>query len=225
MERRRIVSKRGVRPRRSAPRGPKATSLSAGESRRPGRPRSAEAHGAILDATFELLKEVGYDALAMEAIATRAGVGKATVYRRWSTKEALVAEALERFMRAIRVPDTGTTRDDLLGMMDSAVAMYREPSTHGLLSALVAAMARSERIAQAVRSGFIAARRDGLRQVLERGVARGDLRQGLDLELALDVLGGPLFYRALITGGPIDERLTRDVVDVVLRGLAPSSRP
>jgi AcrR family transcriptional regulator len=225
MERRRIVSKNAVRPRFSTRRGPQAASVSAGGSRRPGRPRSVEAHDAILDATFELLKEVGYDALAMEAIAARAGVGKATVYRHWASKEALVAEALERFMRAIRVPDTGTTRDDLMMMMGSAVAMYREPSTHGLLSALVAAMARSERIAQAVRSGFVAARRDALRQVLERAVARGDLRQELDLELALDLLGGPLFYRALITGGPIDERLTRDVVDVVLRGLAPLSRP
>jgi AcrR family transcriptional regulator len=190
-------------------------------TKRPGRPRSEEAHGAILDAAMSLLREVGYDALAMDAIAARAGVGKATVYRRWTTKETLVAEAIGRIMSAVRLPDTGTTEGDLRVLMRSAVAMYRDPTTGMLLSGLVAAMARSERIAEAVRSGFIATRRDALRSVLERGVARGEVRKGVDLDLALDLLGGPLLYRALITGGPVDERLTRGVIEVVLRGLAP----
>jgi AcrR family transcriptional regulator len=166
---------------------------------------------------------VGYDALAMDAIAARAGVGKATVYRRWATKETLVAEALERIVRSIPIPDTGSTEGDLRVMMRDSLNMYRDPATKGLLSGLVAAMARSERIAQAVRSGFIATRRDALRQVLERGVARGDLQKGLDFELALDLLSGPLLFRMLITGGRIDERLTRGVVEAVLRGLAPKA--
>jgi AcrR family transcriptional regulator len=170
---------------------------------------------------MSLIREVGYDALAMEAIAARAGVGKATVYRRWATKETLLAEAIERIVRAIHIPDTGTTEGDLLRMMRDSVDLYRDPATTGLLSGLVSAMARSERIAQAVRSGFIAARREALRHVLERGVARGDLRKGVDLELALDLLSGPLVFRALITGAPINERLTRGIVEVVLRGLAP----
>jgi AcrR family transcriptional regulator len=204
MERRRLVSRES-------------------EGRRPGRPRSEEAHGAILSAAIALTREVGYDALAMDAIAARAGVGKATVYRRWASKEALMAEAVEQLVRAFPLPDTGTTEGDLLAMMRGSVGMYRDPATKGLLSGLVAAMARSERIAQAVRTGFIAARRDALRRVLARGVARGDLRKGLDFELALDLLSGPLLFRALITGGPIDERLARGVVEAVLRGLAPKS--
>jgi AcrR family transcriptional regulator len=166
---------------------------------------------------------LGYDALAMDAIAVRAGVGKATVYRRWATKETLVAEALERIMRSIPVPDTGTTEGDLREMMRSSLGMYRDPATKGLLSGLIAAMARSERIAQAVRSGFLATRREALLQVLKRAVARGDLQEGLDFELAMDLLSGPLLFRMFITGGRIDERLTRDVVEVVLRGLAPRS--
>jgi hypothetical protein len=100
------------------------------------------------------------------------------------------------------------------------LGMYRDPATKGLLSGLIAAMARSERIAQAVRSGFLAARREALLQVLKRGVARGDLQEGLDFELAMDLLSGPLLFRMFMTGGRIDERLTRDVVEVVLRGLA-----
>ncbi|MCP3139766.1 TetR/AcrR family transcriptional regulator [Pyxidicoccus xibeiensis] len=213
MERRRLVSRR---PRRAAAEAPEAD-----EVRRPGRPRSEEAHGAILDAAISLIREVGYDALTMDAIATRASVGKATVYRRWSSKETLVAESLERLMRALLVPDTGTTGGDLNAMMRDARGMYKDPATRALLSGLVAAMAHSERIAQVVRGGFIAARREALRQVLNRGVERGELRKGLDLDLALDLLGGPLFYRFLITGGPVDERLTRGVVETVLRGFAP----
>jgi AcrR family transcriptional regulator len=212
MERRRLVSRRT---------GQQAKDSEAGEKRRPGRPRSEEAHSAILSAAIALTREVGYDALAMDAIAARAGVGKATVYRRWASKETLVAEALEQLMRSIPIPDSGSTEGDLRVMMRDSVAMYRDPATKGLLSGLVAAMARSERIAQAVRSGFLAARRAAFRQVLERGVARGELQEGLDFELALDLLSGPLVFRMLFTGGRIDERLTRDVVEVVLRGLAP----
>ena len=107
-------------------------------------------------------------------------------------------------------------------LMRGALGMYQEPQSAALLSGLVAAMARSPRIAEAARSGFLATRRDALRRVLERGVARGDLRDGLDLELAIDLLNGPLFYRLVVTGGRIDERVARDVVDVVLRGLAPT---
>src|SRR5438128_3514597 len=135
--------------------------------RRPGRPRSEEAHSAILTAAISLIREVGYYALAMDAIAARAGVGKATVYRRWATKETLVAEALERIMRSIPVPDTGTTEGDLREVMRASLGMYRDPASKGLLSGLVAAMARSERIAQAVRSGFLAARREAILQVLK----------------------------------------------------------
>ena len=210
MERRRLVSPPTGQPRTPAP-------------SRPGRPRSEEAHHAILSAAISLIREVGYDALAMDAIAARAGVGKATVYRRWATKETLVAEALERIMRSIPVPDTGTTEGDLRVMMRSSMDMYRDPATKGLLSGLIAAMARSERIAQAVRSGFLAARREALRQVLKRGVARGDLQEGLDFELAMDLLGGPLLFRMFLTGGRIDEQLSRAIVEVVLRGLAPRS--
>jgi len=225
MERRRLVSKHVSQTGPSAPRPQRPSPPEARGSRRPGRPRSEEAHGAILSAAISLIREVGYDALAMEAIAARAGVGKATVYRRWETKETLVAEAIERIVRTFSVPDTGSTEGDLLRVMLDSVGLYQDPATRGLLAGLVAAMARSERIAQAVRSGFVAARREALRQVLERGVARGELRQGTDLELALDLLSGPLVFRALITGAPVNERLTRGIVEAVLRGFAPLSKP
>ena len=199
MERPRLVSQRG----------------------RVGRPRSAEAHDAILRAAIVVIREVGYDAAAMDAIAARAGVGKATVYRRWSTKEALVADAIERIMVTRPVPDTGTTRGDLRAVVRDTMLMYRDPQTTPLFSALIAAMARSPQIARAARTGFIAARRETMRRVVERGMARGDLRTATDMELALDMLSGPLAVRSLITGGPVDERLVKAIVDVVMRGFAP----
>ena len=186
-----------------------------------GRPRSAEAHSAILDAAIALTREVGFDALAMDAIAVRAGVGKATVYRRWKTKEALIADALDRLVRASAAPDTGSFEDDLLTVMRGNLRMYQDPATAALLSGLVAAMARSPQVAAAVRNGFVAARRNVMRQVVARGLAAGALAPGTDIELVLDMLSGPLVYRTLISGVRVDARLVDVVVRAVLRGFAP----
>ena len=187
---------------------------------RSGRPRSEVARVAILDAAFTVVRERGYEAASIEEVAARAGVAKTTVYRHWTTKEALVVEALARFLRALPVPDTGRTRDDLHALMTSAVRMYAEPSTAPLLAALVSAMSRSPAIAEAVRNGFVGARRAALRMVLQRAVRRGELRRGADVTLALDLLGGVPLYRALVIGGRVTPVAMRRLVDVVLRGLA-----
>ena len=186
-------------------------------TRAPGRPRSREAHEAILRAAITLTREVGYDALTIDAIAARAGVGKATVYRRWKSREALVVEAIGRIVAAVPEPDTGRAEGDLMQLMRSTLAMYADPASGALLSGLVAAMARSEPIAQAVRTGFVGMRRAAMRRALERGIGRGELRAGTDVELALDLLSGPLFWRFLVTGGPVDEGLARGTVQAVLR--------
>jgi len=191
--------------------------------RLPGRPRSEAAHEAILDAAVELLREDGYDRFTIEGVATRAGVGKTTVYRRWTSKEALITEAVGRIVDEIRIPDSGAIEGDLLALMRQAVRLYRTPANARLMPGLVAAMARSTRVARAVRSGFLASRRRSIRELLERAVARGELRDDMDRELALDLLAGPLFYRLLVTGGPIDEKLARGVVGVMLRAFVQQS--
>lgn len=191
--------------------------------RAPGRPRSPEVHDSILAAAIALIREVGYDAVTMEGIASRAGVGKATLYRWWPGKELLVVEALGRIMRGVQAPDTGTVADDVAALMHAAAVMYRDPATSALLSGLVAAMARHAAVADAVRSGFVAVWRDRMRDVLRRGLRRGELRRGLDVELALDLLAGPPFYRFLMLGLPIDDRFVRAVTATVLRGLAPDA--
>ena len=105
--------------------------------------------------------------------------------------------------------------------MRDAVEVYAGSMASGLMPSLVAAMRRDPELARTVREGFLSTRRAALADVLRRGVERSDLRADLDVELALDVLGGPLFYRLLITGGPIDDQLGQGVVDLILKGFAP----
>jgi AcrR family transcriptional regulator len=186
-----------------------------------GRPREERADRAILAAALELIAEHGVSDLRMDDVADRARVGKATIYRRYRSKDELVTAAVAALVGEITIPDTGSTRDDLLRLMRRAVKLYSGSVEAGVMPGLVDAMSRDVELAHFVRTGFLASRRDALRAVLERGVERGDLRADTDLDLALDVLGGPLFYRLLITGGPIDRRLADGVVDLILRGFAP----
>jgi AcrR family transcriptional regulator len=186
-----------------------------------GRPRDERADRAILSAALELMATDGVYELRMDDVAARAGVGKATIYRRYRSKEELVGAAVGTFVSEIEIPDTGSTREDLLTLMRAAVRVYSRDLEAGLMPGLVNAMRRDPELAQSVREGFLASRRGTLTVVLDRAVARGDLRPDLDVELALDVLGGPLFYRLLITGGRIDDALAEGVADLILRGFAP----
>jgi AcrR family transcriptional regulator len=185
----------------------------------PGRPRSERATQAILRAAIDGLAEDGFEGLTMEGVAERAGVGKATVYRRWESKGSMVRAAVESFVSEIAIPDTGSVREDLLTLEREAVALYRGKPGR-VMPGLVSAMAVHPELARSVREDFLRARRGALRTVLERGTERGELRADIDMELTLDFLGGPLFYRLLITGGPLNDDLAVGVVDVMLRGLA-----
>ena len=187
-----------------------------------GRPREERADRAILRAVIELIAAQGVRDLRMDDVADRARVGKATIYRRYRSKHELVTAAVSALVSEIAVPDSGSTRADLVALMHSAVEVYSGSVEAGVMPSLVDAMSRDVELARRVREGFLAGRRAALRAVLERGVARGDLRADLDLELALDVLGGPLFYRLLITGGAIDRKLADGVVELILRGFAPA---
>src|ERR671910_420674 len=170
--------------------------------RQMGRPRDARADRAILEATLELIAERGVHAFRTEDVAARAGVGKGAIYRRYRSKNELVTAAVAELVR-------------------EEIELYRRSLPARLMPNLIGAMAEQPELARAMRGGFLAGRRAALREVLRRGVQRGDLRPDLDLELALDVLGGPLFYRLLVTGGPLDEQLAEGIADLILRGFAP----
>jgi AcrR family transcriptional regulator len=193
--------------------------------RRPGRPIEARPREAAIQATLDLVAEHGIRGLTTNAVAERAGISKATMYRRWRSKQELLVDAVAALVSDIGVPDTGTTHGDLLELMHNAVRVYSGSLEAGVMPSLIDAMSRDAELAGAVRSTFLTQRRAALRAVLERGVRRGDLRADLDVELALDVLGGPLFYRLLVTGGPIDEQLAEGVADLIVRGFAPVAAP
>ena len=187
-----------------------------------GRPRDERADRAILQATLELIADRGMHGFRTDDVAARAGVGKGAIYRRHPSKDDLVMASVAVLVdEEIVVPDTGSTRDDLLALMREAVELYRGSLPGRLMPNLVSAMAERPELARVVREGFLVRRRSALTEVLRRGVERGDLRPDVDLEFVLDVLGGPLFYRLLITGGPLDEQLAEGVTELILRGFAP----
>jgi len=191
-----------------------------------GRPREARADRAIRAAALELMAEHGVQALRVDDVARRAGVGKATIYRRYRSKDQLVTEAIGALIdEEIEIPDSGSTRTDLLVLMREAVELYSSGSLAAkLMPSVVDEMSRNGELGAVARDRFLTRRRAALGVVFERGIARGDLRRGLDVDFALDILAGPLFYRLLITGGPIDDALARAVVDVIVRGFAPAPR-
>ena len=190
---------------------------------RRGRPPSAKSRQAALSTTVELLAEVGYGRLTTAAVAKRAGVSTATLYRHWQSKDALVTDAVSSLVAEIGIPDHGDVRRDLLSLMRDAVQLYTTSVAAPALRGVTTEMANNRELRDTIRERFLAAWRTALREVLERGSARGELVGAIDCELALDLLGGPLFYRFLITGGPIDEALAEGVVDVVMaRWAAPS---
>jgi AcrR family transcriptional regulator len=190
-----------------------------------GRPRDARTDRAIIAAALELMAERGVAAVRMDDVAERAGVGKATIYRRYRSKDELVTDAVGSMVNTIEIPDSGSTRADLLILMRQAVELFSGSFAARLMPTVIDEMSRNAELAEVARDRFLSGRRAALRTVFDRGVERGDLDPELDVELALDVLGGPIFYRLLITGAPIDQPLAEGVVELVLRGFAPHERP
>jgi AcrR family transcriptional regulator len=184
------------------------------------RRRSARARLAILDAANALLDEQGFAHTTIEAIAHRAGVGKQTIYRWWPCRAAVLLEAyLARGDRQVEVPDTGALRDDLTGYLGRLVR-HLKCSVAGQTIAGVAAEAQSDSdLACVFRERFIDARRGEIRALLARGVARGELRPDVDLELATDAVFGPVWVRLLLTGAPLDAAFAATLADALLHGL------
>jgi AcrR family transcriptional regulator len=184
-----------------------------------GRPRSAEADDAIVDATVALLSEEGFDRLSMEAVAVRAGVGKATVYRRWPSKEALVIEAVARRTDPFADVPAGSARDRLVAVLEG----MRNASRTGagrLLPCMVGASVSNPPLAAHYRAQILEPRRARIAEIVREGVAAGELRADVDPGVAVDLLVGALLYR-IVFSGVIGEADPATLVDAALRGLAP----
>ena len=186
-----------------------------------GRPRSAEADSAILSATVDELIEQGFDDLTIERVAARAGVGKATIYRRWSSKTELVVDAVGSLKPAAVLPDTGSTRDDLVEVLGSGLGKGDQPGLPRVVAGLCMELQRNPEMAAVYRERFVAPRRRVARQVLRRGVEQGEIRPDADPDDLIDAIVGPIFYRQLIAGRSMTRRDLERLVDLVLAGATP----
>jgi len=189
---------------------------------RRGRPRSEPARQAILDATSELLLEHGLAGASMDAVAERAGVSKATIYRWWPSKEILALDAVYRAWSEVepRRPDTGSLRGDLRAMLLPWVRSLRERPYGRVIAAFVTEAQTDPAFGEQYRTRFVAPRREQGRAAFARAAARGEIPAGINVEVALDMLYGPLYHRLLHRHAPLSDRFVADVVDAVLRGLA-----
>lgn len=183
-----------------------------------GRPRvEGEREGELLDATLDLLLEVGYDRLTMDAVAARARASKATLYRRWSGKHSLVVDALMRSKKSPEIPDvdTGSLRGDL-------VATYCGPGgfagkdNAGMLAAIITALNTDEDFAAEFRARFLAPKLEVSRRIYQRAGDRGELAQGIDLDVLTPALAGILLHRVFLLGLPVDQRTVETVIDQII---------
>jgi len=177
--------------------------------RPPGRPRSEQARRAILQSTLKILGESGFSDLAIEDVAHRAAVGKATVYRWWENKGALIADAFASSTTSkLRFPNTGSVYTDMSRQMRQLVKIFRSPKGR-IVSAILAAGQTDHESIAAFRERFLKPRRREAYITLQRGIQRGELPRGLDPDLLLDALYGPIYMRFLIK----HDRLTPDFTD------------
>src|ERR1039458_429338 len=188
--------------------------------RAPGRPRSEESRQSILRSTLKLLRrEGGYPDLSIEAIAADANVGKATVYRWWPTKAALVADAFSASAdEELQFPNTGSVQNDMSLQMKRLIRIFR--SKRGkVVAALVAGGQSDPELIEAFRDRFLWPRRKQAYQTLQRGIDRGELPAGSDLDLVLDSLYGPIYLRFLIRHVKLEESFADEICALVLKGL------
>ncbi|WP_040952694.1 TetR/AcrR family transcriptional regulator [Gorillibacterium massiliense] len=184
-----------------------------------GRPRNVETQKAILTASYELLLESGFGAITVEKIAERAGVSKATIYKWWPNKAAVV---MDGFMSAaadrLPLPDTGTVHQDILVHAGNLVR-FMESSEGNIIKELIGEGQFDPGLAEAYRTRYFGPRRLEARQLLERGTKRGELKETVDIELAIDLIYGPIFYRLLVLGENPSNAYVEQLVDYCFTGM------
>jgi AcrR family transcriptional regulator len=194
--------------------------------RKPGRPRSAQAHKAILDATLELLAQEGFQGLSIEDIAARAGVGKTTIYRRWSSKDELVIDAIHEIQVDLTTVDTGNFRNDLVILFKAAnQGIMTHPLLPQLVLRLISEFQANPEIFQVFLTQLLIPRIQRFMYMVEQAQARGEIRRDIDWTLALELISGPIFIHLLISHylapsmSSSDDKWIEQMIDAVMDGI------
>jgi AcrR family transcriptional regulator len=186
---------------------------------RVGRPRDPQIDSAVLDATVAVLNESGYGRLTLEEVARRAGTTKPAIRRRWPARQELVLAALGRRLGDARAPDTGCTLCDLDECLKVFVAAFRRMPP-GVIGSLFADCAGDRKLRAAFMTTLFDPPRKAVRETLERAHARGDLRDEVDLDLILDLIGSLVHYRALFAHARTSNAEIERAVEALLQGIA-----
>lgn len=192
-------------------------------TRAPGRPRSAEADEAILRATLDLLTADGYAALTMERVRERSGVGKATIYRRYKSKEELVAAAITHLnVDFPEPPDTGSLVGDFAATAQTVLADAERTGFAPTVARLLSEVAGDPVMHELFTTNLVEPRRRVIGTIVERAKARGEIRADIDTGLAVDMIIGPVIYRLLLSGGDLSAvGNPAEILPQVLAGLSP----
>src|SRR5260370_19907066 len=203
-----------------------STSKKNGSSEGAGRPRDQEARNAILQAALSLVKEFGYRSLTIEKIARRAGAGKTTIYRWWPSKAAVVGEAfLSNISPEIAFPSVSAMSacESIRRQMRAVALAFRSP--HGdLLRALLAEAQFDSELSHALVKTWVRPRRALAFAILKAGIASGELKSDIDVNVAIDALYGGLYYRFILPYAPLSPKYARALADTVMNGLVQQSR-
>lgn len=188
--------------------------------RKPGRPRDARADQAIIEATLALVMAHGVAGLSVDAVAAAAGCSKATIYRRWASKEELVVEAMSTSIAAIEVPDCGSLRAEL----EMFFRELRERFAKGRVDVLphLVQAGTANAALRASLEDYMNDRQEPLRAILRRSVARGEIARDVDSDIVVEVLLGTLHHHKLFSGNTVDAAFIRRLLDLVLAGILPT---
>ncbi|MEC5181571.1 TetR/AcrR family transcriptional regulator [Arthrobacter sp. CG_A4] len=184
-----------------------------------GRPRDARTHAAILSATVALVVEAGYGALAIGGVASRAGVGKDAIYRRFSGKPELVYEAVFASVDMAPIPNTNTLIGDVTILVEGLVAEFAAPAAAAALPGLLADFAAQPALRMRIREDFLAAAKARLVEVFDRAAARGELASDVPIDLILDSLAGSVLFHVGLIGGPVTPELAGHLAAMVVTGI------
>jgi AcrR family transcriptional regulator len=189
-------------------------------TRKPGRPRNARFEVAIMDAAIELLSEHGYNGLTVEAVASRAGVAKTTVYRRWPSKDELLVDALNAVKGPVSEPPGQSVRADLYWILERMRQNWMSGNHGAIMRRLSADGSERPDLYRTFRDRVVRPRQAVTRAVLERGIAEGSIRADVELDMVLDMLSSPIIAAVMTHRDRLTRREVEFVVDTVLAGIA-----